>query len=385
MRMLLADPQLQAELGPLYVPEEFEAALSAAAAAHDVNLPAGAVASLNRPDVLGLSRWEAAPVELDGWPGPGWLPARAVPSGGAPAIDWAWFGDEPLRDPFFEGAVRRATALPMNRLLRTRTTIEALVAGYRAEPEVRLDGLIFHLSRCGSTLIAQMLMAAPSNHVLSEPEPFDAVLQWAALSGVPQDEAVLALRAIVAAMGRQRQQAGGGYVIKLDAWHLLSLPLLRAAFPDTPWLFVFRNPVEILVSLGWMPGAGATHGALTTSLANIPDAESLSLTAYAGEYLARLCESALDHWHLGGGLAVDYRDLPGAVTDQIARHFNLHPGAADLAAMTAAGAMDAKAPDRKFAPDTQSKQQAANAEQRDIAERRLAGLYVRMQELRAQT
>jgi hypothetical protein len=191
MQMLLADPLLQAELGPLYFPEQFEAALAAAAAARGVHFPPGAQDSLDTQDVLGLTRWEAAPVELDGWPGPGWLPARAVPTGGAPAIDWAWFGDAPLRDPFFEGSVRKATSLPMNRLLRTRTTFAALIEGCQAEPPVRLDGVIFHLSRCGSTLIAQMLMAAPHNHVLSEPEPFDAVLQWAAMSGAPQGEAVL--------------------------------------------------------------------------------------------------------------------------------------------------------------------------------------------------
>ena len=34
-----------------------------------------------------------------------------------------------------------------------------------------------------------------------------------------------------------------------DALPSKQLPLFRAAFPKTPWIFIYRDPVEVMVSL----------------------------------------------------------------------------------------------------------------------------------------
>jgi hypothetical protein len=112
-----------------------------------------------------------------------------------------------------------------------------------AEPGPAPDGLVFHMSRCGSTLVAQMFAALPDSMVVSEPPPLDDVLQISLLGGA--DTAIAALRAMSAAFGRR---GGRPFVLKLDAWHALALPLFRRAFPDTPWVFLYRDPVEVLVS-----------------------------------------------------------------------------------------------------------------------------------------
>ena len=36
--------------------------------------------------------------------------------------------------------------------------------------------------------------------------------------------------------------------VKLDSWHTLALPLFRRAFPSVPWVFLYRDPVEVPVS-----------------------------------------------------------------------------------------------------------------------------------------
>ena len=99
-------------------------------------------------------------------PGPSWAPAqiRWTPSG--PLVDWCHLGDLRFADPFFEQTIERAMAHPFNLLFRRATSLAAM--GEPAQPELKPAGLIFHMSRCGSTLVSRMLAASPENMVLSE-------------------------------------------------------------------------------------------------------------------------------------------------------------------------------------------------------------------------
>ena len=36
--------------------------------------------------------------------------------------------------------------------------------------------------------------------------------------------------------------------MKFSSWNVLYLPLVRAAFPVVPWVFVYRHPVEVMVA-----------------------------------------------------------------------------------------------------------------------------------------
>ena len=38
------------------------------------------------------------------------------------------------------------------------------------------------------------------------------------------------------------------YFVKFDSWNTLDLALIRRAFPDVPWIFLYRDPVEVIVS-----------------------------------------------------------------------------------------------------------------------------------------
>jgi hypothetical protein len=52
---------------------------------------------------------------------------------------------------------------------------------------------------------------------------------------------------MISALGQARSEVPDRYLIKLDAWHIRRLPLFRAAFPDVPWIFTYRDPAEVLV------------------------------------------------------------------------------------------------------------------------------------------
>lgn len=385
--VVMADPALQAQLGAMVIPEEYAAAASAIAAAHGLALPPAAFEAEQRPDPLGIGRLLAHSVTADAWLPRGWLPARVVPGDGSPpSFDWAWFGAAPLDVPFYEDSVRRFADRPFNRAFRTRTGLDAVIAGSRPGtsegqgPEPA--GFVHHMSRCGSTLVAQMLAADPAHVVLSEPEPLDAVLRWAATSDTPLADQVAALRGIVAALARDRSGETQRVFFKLDSWHVAMLPLLRAAFPQTPWVFVYRNPIEVLVSQARERSLHTVPGMLPPGIVAIEEPWRQSPERYTALVLAQMAETVIRHWPMGSGLLVDYVEMPGAVLDRIAPHFGLVPSINQREAMALVATRSAKTPQDRFVADTATKRNAATPAMIDAARILVDPVYRRLTALR---
>lgn len=373
--LVLADEALQARLGAIERPDRYVADAAAVAAEHGIALAAETIGDA----ILPMGRPKPAAIMLDRWPPRGWLPIRAVETDAAPAFhsafdpafepvfDWAWFGVQTLNAPFYGDMIRRFATRPFNRMFPVRTDPATLVDASDAAAGPAPAGFIHHMSRCGSTLVAQMLGADPRHVVLSEPAPLDAVVRWALRSGVPLDDQVAALRAIVAALGRDRSGQTRRVVFKLDSWHTLALPLFRAAFPATPWVFLYRDPVEILVSHRRQRGIHTVPGLLPASIVDIVGGAAMTADRYAACVLKRIGEAVLDHWPLdqspsGGGLLVDYAEMPDAIVERIAPHFGFVPDAAQREAMMQVARRSAKTPDRLFAPDTATKRRDATPE-----------------------
>src|SRR6185437_2103705 len=139
-------------------------------------------------------------------PGKGWVPLDAGWRAGEFCVDWCHLGDAPLREPFFDDTLAKCLALPFNQLFRPRTAIAALGDWARSEPGLAPSGFIFHMSRCGSTLVAQMLAALARSVVLAEAGPIDAVLRAADGREAPDDDRrALWLRWMVSALGQRRR------------------------------------------------------------------------------------------------------------------------------------------------------------------------------------
>jgi hypothetical protein len=377
---VLANPGLQARLGLFENPAEFEAEARVIAA--ELGLDAESL-SLDppAPDPLGISRFMDAPVTLDQWPSIGWLPVRAVAGHDGPAFDWAWFGDRALREPLFEDSVRRMGLRPLSRVYRTRTDLAALIAGAAREETLDPDGFVFHMSRCGSTLVAQMLAAVPHHVVASEAAPIDDMLQWALSSGAPFDHQVTALRAIVAALGRNRSGAARRYFLKLDAWHIFALPLFRAAFPETPWIFLYRQPAEVVVSHVGMPGMHFVTGMLSAAEV-VADDSIVTMEDRGAAVLARYLDAAVQHFPSGRGMLVNYADLLPAMQLAIPAHFDFVPDADERTAMLAATTRHSKAPDQAYSDDTARKRAAVTPAIAAAVDSHLRDSYVRIEALR---
>jgi len=201
-------------------------------------------------------------------------------------------------------------------------------------------------------------------------------------SGASPEVQVAALRAIVAAIGRRRSGALRRYFLKLDAWHVLTLPLFRAAFPDTPWIFLYREPEEVMVSHLRMPGMHFAGGGVQSIGTAADPGANFSIEEHGAKVLAQLLHAAAEHYPLGGGMLVDYSELPDAMDGAIPAHFGFIPDPAERAAMTGAKARDAKAPDTAFRPDVQSKREAVTPVIADVVANHLRAPYDRLEKMR---
>lgn len=313
----------------------------------------------------------------------GWLPARAFWQDGELYLGWSYFGDRRLAEPFFEDSLRRALETPFNLLFQYTTPIARLADWLAAHPGLTPRGFIFHMSRCGSTLVTQMLAALAHNLVLSEAPPLDIVVQARACRpDLSEQQQALWLTWMTRALGQPRcgEQA---LFVKLDCWHTRALPLFRRAFPSVPWVFLYRDPVEVLVSQLEAPGI---HTVPTLGGAAILGTEAPfephRREDYCARILARICEPVLAHAREGGGLLINYRDLPTATWTSILPHFGAPVSAPDRAAMAKATRFDAKTPGIKFTPDADDKQASATPAVRAAAQEHLNGIYAQLEALR---
>lgn len=314
-----------------------------------------------------------------------WVPIRVYRRESAPLIDWCHMGNERFTDPFFDVTITRLLCTPFNLLFRHQTSIEFLGEVAESGTGIPPTGFIFHMSRCGSTLAAQMLAKLEQNIVLSEPLPVDSVLRANSVNpAVTDEQRITWLRWLIAAYGRKRTGAEQHYFIKFDSWSTLEIKLILEAFPGVPWIFLYRDPLEVLVSQMNNRGVQTIPGAIGQLLPGLGLAEILQMQSeeYCARVLAAFCETALTHAADRRGLMVNYTQLPDAVTSMIFEHFNVSYSENDAAKMTAVAGFNSKTPALDFTPDSREKQESAGDMLRSVADAWLYPVYERLENAR---
>jgi hypothetical protein len=266
-------------------------------------------------------------------------------------------GPDELQDAFMQETLARVPA---------PETIVHVARGDigRAAPDTAPVGLIFHVARCGSTLISQSLKRLDNLVVYAEPQPVNEILapphRW------PRAELVAALRTLGAAFARHAHKP---YVLKLSSWNTLYCDILADAFPATPWVLSLRDPIEVGVSLlarppGWF--GDKTEASRSLAARVDPDSASKSREEFVARAYGAFCEAAA-RLDVSRGKLVPYEALPAAVWDVVAPHFSLPIETRQRDGIAEAARTDAKAPIGKaseFVSDVATKQAAASPELR---------------------
>lgn len=268
-----------------------------------------------------------------------WLPVRAALQPDGLYLALRGIPRTELRDPFMQETVRRVAA-PESIVRIGRDEVG------RAPAAAAPAGLVFHVARCGSTVVSQLLRELGAA-VYAEPLPVNELLlppqAW------PRAELIAALRSLGAAFA---SHAGGRYVLKLSSWNTLFCELVTEAFPRTPWVLCIRDPVEVAVSLlaqppGWLRES-EEHARRVYRVIQ-PDGAPRSAEERVARVYGAFCEAAarLDR---GPGRLLPYESLPASVWEVAAPHFSLAAGATERQRMAEAARRYSKSPVGRAAP-----------------------------------
>ncbi len=311
----------------------------------------------------------------------GWVPMRIFWRDAQPIVDWAFLGTRRFTDPFFAQTIQPCLRHPADLLFRHQTPLETLGEIAATQPSLRPTGFIFHMSRCGSTLTSQMLAALPSNLVLSEVDPIDDILNaHFKHPHVTEEQRVQWLRSLVTALAWRRSPTEKNVFIKLDCWHVMFLPLIQRAFPGVPWIYQYREPVEVMASAMKQLGRQMIPGVMDASLFGWDAATvgKMSLFEYTAKVLAKLCEAALAEAQAGRGKLLNYQQLP-AVWPALMEHWRVNFSAEENQRMLAATEMNAKNPVLPFAADSEDKRRFVSPEIRELTQRWLEDVYQKLE------
>ena len=298
-------------------------------------------------------------------------------------LHWLDVGNQSFSEPFLHQTLQQHLQRPFNRLIRPVTMLAELPESIANDSDVEIVGFIFHVSRCGSTLLCQMLSQDPETTVLAEPEVLDQLFRMGEQRGEHNLELV---RALIKALGRNRNDNAKRCVVKLDSWHARFAPLLRAAFPEVPWIVLYREPCEVYGSNLQVPSSQMVPG----NLSHLPlgmslmDAVQMPHERYVAIKLAQIFE---DIWHLSSdprALLLNYQLLPKPGFERMLQQFRLTPKADTLARMLALSTQDAKQPGTHFQPDGAKKRARLQAQEMADCSTYLTPIYQRLEQRRAQ-
>ena len=307
---------------------------------------------------------------------PGWMPVDAVVVDGRPGLLWTQMADVSFTEPFFQQTVDRVRAEHPERTERF-TEFDALLQLDNALRRVQPAGFIFHSSRCGSTLLANACRALDDSIVLSEPNAVDKlVARFITDANDPVKETLYSvfLRAVVNALAQHERTNEQRVFIKFACCSVSQLERIRRIWPRVPWVFLYRDPVETIVSNVSNPPAwlfDEDHRVLAhitgTSPAQIAEMQLEELCARSiGSFFTTAHTLANEN-----SMLLNYKQLSLPVISGILNFLNVRPSPEELERIASGSRIYSKevSGTRGFVPDAHTKQQLASDVVREMAQR----------------
>jgi hypothetical protein len=233
---------------------------------------------------LFLKNVASKPEELPNWDQEHWTPISISGihfKNGKPfaslemcRLNFKEYYDSPHLSPMFKDLVLKSKCTGQNSKIEQ---LDVLVDKIRTENIRVLEpaGFVFHESRVGSTLVANMLASNPWNMVFSESDP--PVNALTKCIGCSDDESILLFRDVITAMGVSPVHKH--MFFKFQSISTTRMHIALQAFPTTPWAFIFRDSVQTMMSQ-MAPSKGTAGGPCLRSKNRPPKEVSDAITEY---------------------------------------------------------------------------------------------------------
>jgi hypothetical protein len=222
-----------------------------------------------------------------------WIPYKLVEKDKNVYFEWLYLGDIRCTDPFFDETISKCKSHSYNsKKFKVVSTVENVIDWSLELISVELRSLVFHVSRCGSTMLSQSLATSSENIMISEASIIDEILRSPLFD---LDKKNILFQAVVKFLGQKRFSAQKNLIIKLDAWHIFNVRQLRLVFPELPFVLLYRNPTEVLKSHQKMMGMHMVPNLLPSSVFGITseEIEKTSFQQYGALVLEKYFEAFL--------------------------------------------------------------------------------------------
>jgi hypothetical protein len=279
----------------------------------------------------------------------GWVPYQLFFQDNQALCRWLHVGREPFSEPFFDDTISKCKSKSVHQYHSLSNV--AVLPGWAGKMEaVAPTAFIFHISRCGSTLLSQLLDINPEHIVLSEVPFFDEVLRapvqgrWT--ENVPAPEI---FKAAMQLYGQKRTGIESRLFIKTDSWHVCFYKTLRELYPDVPFIFLYRDPGEVIRSQQKKRGMQAVPGVVEAEVFGFDNEPVTDLDVYMSRVMERyftLFKEIMQTDHRS--LLVNYNEGMMKVAAQTASFAGVHLSEEDREKMELRCRYNAKYPDQVF-------------------------------------
>lgn len=303
-----------------------------------------------------------------------WLPVDAVINDGHPGIEWLDMTGVVLTEPFFHQTVarvrkERASSLPLI------TDFDELIRLEKVSDSLTPTGFIFHSSRCGSTLVANSCRALEGALVVAEPPVVDKLISRFFTdtdeTGAKELLYSILLKCAVSALGQRRFGNERYYFIKFAAASILQFHRIRRIWPTVPALFLYREPVEVIVSNlqnipEWMTESNPKTSAAIVGVTE-EDLASLSPEEFCARALGRFYAAAAASARDENSLLCNYDKISADTLLQLIKFFGVHISQEEADRIRQNASLYSKDPSRTFRVDDDSKRANASERVKELA------------------
>ncbi len=204
-------------------------------------------------------------------------------------------------------------------------------------------GLIFHSSRCGSTLLCNMLDTLPNCYVIRESGIINKILNDPNLS---EDHKTLLFSTVIESYVAYAKSLGKRCIIKFTSYCVLHIQTILNALPGTPWIYLHRDPKAVLLSIDkssppWV-SPHFIQNVLCLSDKETPSQHTHQAALIIGQCLKKVIQH---HSHESKSKLFYYQQLldqNGTSTIDIACHFKFDIPAESASVMASCLHLDAK-------------------------------------------
>eukprot|EP00977_Amphora_coffeiformis_P024875 scaffold17426_cov170-Amphora_coffeaeformis.AAC.8 len=327
-------------------------------------------------------------------------------------IDWNMHQENPSKLSFFDDL--KAASCPHKITVDLGDMVSRAKAYDQQHPDkIRVlppTGIIFHQSRCGSTLAANMLATLERTRIYSETGSTVKALR-ACTPNVechPGTHQRL-VHDVYYLLGRSTRGENIDHVFYKTNSGGMFIEHFTAAFPQTPWVYMYREPTEIIRSHWKIPEDQIasntdipcarnydnpfqpTSTQYVLNMRNVTS-DQLTRTEYCAVHLDAISHSVVsEHERTGKGLFINYQQMPHVVWERMLPQEFRVPVTVEMrqkmqqvSRVYSKGKGDAQIAAQIWTEDTTLKRSSVTPEVHNAVQRFCPDTYQKLEHVRAQ-